>query len=155
MMTNSPDLSGNPFHLQRFLTAQERDYIRALTELRAGRKRSHWMWYIFPQVQGLGFSATYRLYAIESLEEAKAYLEHPVLGERLLECATALLQVEGRSAYEIMGAPDDAKLKSSATLFAAVSPAGSVFEQLLDKYFEGERDERTLDLMDIDDRASS
>ena len=149
-MPHSTDLTSDPFQLQRFLTAQEPVYDRALAELRAGQKRSHWMWYIFPQCHGLGFSATSRLYAIQSPEEAKAYLEHPVLGERLRECVATLLQVEGRSAREIMGAPDDAKLKSSATLFAAVSPAGSLFEQLLEKYFDGEWDEQTLTLMEID-----
>jgi uncharacterized protein (DUF1810 family) len=149
-MTKSTDPTGDPFHLHRFLTAQEPVYLRALAELRAGQKRSHWMWYIFPQCHDLGFSTTSRLYAIQSIEEAEAYLEHPVLGERLRECVTALLQAEGRSAHEIMGAPDDAKLKSSATLFAAVSPAGSLFEQLLDKYFDGEWDERTLNVLQID-----
>lgn len=137
----------DPFNLRRFLAAQQGDYRRALAELRAGQKQSHWMWYIFPQYRGLGRSSISHLYAIQSLEEARAYLAHPVLGARLQECASALLQVNGRSAFEIMGSPDDLKLRSSATLFAAVSPAGSVFEQLLDRFFGGERDDATLSLI--------
>jgi uncharacterized protein (DUF1810 family) len=148
-MTSPTEPAGDPFNLRRFLTAQERDYPRALAELRAGEKRSHWMWYIFPQAEGLGFSATARLYAIKSAEEARAYLAHAVLGERLRECASALLQVEGRSARQIMGSPDDLKLRSSATLFAAVSPPDSVFERLLHQYFGGQRDERTLELLGL------
>src|ERR1041385_777014 len=130
----------DPFNLTRFLDAQAGDYERALAEIQSGRKRSHWMWYIFPQFDGLGFSATSKHYAIKSVAEATAYLAHPVLGPRLLLCMTAVLGVEGRSAFEIFGSPDDMKLKSCATLFASVSPAGSVFERLLDKYFQGERD---------------
>jgi uncharacterized protein (DUF1810 family) len=105
------------------------------------------MWYVFPQFDGLGFSPTSRLYAIKSVAEAEAYLAHPVLGPRLLECAEAALVVEGRSAFEVFGSPDDLKLKSCATLFAQVSPPGSVFERLLDKYFRGERDGKTLGLI--------
>ena len=108
---------------------------------------SHWMWFIFSQFDGLGFSATSRLYAIKSIAEAQAYLAHPVLGPRLIECAEAALRVEGRTAIEIFGSPDDLKLRSSATLFASVSPPGSVFDRLLEKYFGGERDEKTLRLM--------
>jgi uncharacterized protein (DUF1810 family) len=139
--------SGDPHDLNRFVQAQEGDYAQALAEVRAGRKRSHWMWYVFPQIEGLGFSATTRLYSIKSLEEARAYLAHPVLGPRLAEIAEAAVRVEGRSAYEVFGTPDDMKLKSCATLFAHVSPAGSVFHRLLDKYFAGERDERTVRLI--------
>jgi uncharacterized protein (DUF1810 family) len=137
----------DPLQLDRFVTAQAGDYERALTEIRAGRKRSHWMWYVFPQFAGLGFSSTSRFYAIRSVEEAKAYLVHPVLGRRLTECAEAALTVEGKSASEIFGTPDDLKLRSSATLFASVSPAGSVFHRLLEKYFDGKSDEATLRLM--------
>ena len=111
----------DPHHLSRFLQAQERDYEQALAELREGRKRSHWMWYIFPQFAGLAWSATSQHYAIKSIEEARAYLDHPILGPRLLECAEVLLQAEGRSATQIFGSPDDLKLRSCATLFASVS----------------------------------
>ena len=113
---------GDLHDLNRFVQAQENDYERALSEVRQGRKRSHWMWYIFPQFDGLGFSQTSKRYAIKSVAEAKAYLSHPVLGPRLLECFEAALSVEGQSAYEIFGSPDDMKLKSCATLFASVSP---------------------------------
>src|SRR5262249_4754569 len=141
--------TGDPHNLNRFVQAQEGDYEQALSEIRSGRKQSHWMWYVFPQVDGLGFSPTSRRYSIKSVAEAKAYLAHPVLGPRLLECAEATLRVEGRSAFEIFGSPDDVKLRSCATLFACVSPAGSVFERLLGKYFQGERDGKTLRLLGI------
>jgi uncharacterized protein (DUF1810 family) len=139
----------DPHNLSRFVQAQADDYAQALTEIRSGRKRSHWMWYILPQFDGLGFSSTSRRYAIKSVAEAEAYLSHPVLGPRLIECALAVLGVEGRSAFEIFGSPDDMKLGSCATLFACVSPAGSVFDRLLDKYFEGGRDGKTLRLLGI------
>lgn len=137
----------DPFDLERFVTAQRTAYDRALAEIRRGDKESHWMWFIFPQYDGLGFSSTARFYAIRSLAEARAYLSHPVLGPRLVECAEAALAVEGRSAQEIFGSPDDMKLRSCATLFAQVTPAGSVFEKLLAKYYQGEPDERTLRLL--------
>jgi len=137
----------DPYDLARFVRAQERDYATALSELASGRKRSHWMWYVFPQCHGLGSSPISRHYAIRSVAEAEAYLRHPVLGPRLVECAEALLAIEGRSAHEIFDSPDDLKLRSSATLFARVSPPGSVFEQLLDRYFAGARDDRTLRLL--------
>jgi len=139
--------AADPYGLTRFVQAQERDYEQALSEIRSGQKRSHWMWYIFPQFDGLGFSSTSRRYAIKSVAEAEAYLRHAVLGPRLLESAEAAMGVEGRSALQVFGSPDDMKLRSCATLFACVSPAGSVFEQLLDKYFGGERDEKTLRLL--------
>ncbi len=134
----------DPHELNRFVRAQENDYSRALAEIRSGRKRTHWMWYIFPQLDGLGFSETARRYAIRGLEEARAYLEHPVLGRRLVECAEAVLAVQDRSAREIFGTPDDLKLRSCATLFAEVSPAGSVFQRVLEVCFGGEADGRTL-----------
>ena len=133
--------------LARFVDAQRDSYDGALAEIARGRKRSHWMWYVFPQLAGLGASATSRKYAIRSLDEADAYLRHELLGPRLVECAEAAVAVEGRSAREIFGTPDDLKLRSSATLFAQVSPAGSVFHRLLDKYFGGEPDEATLRLI--------
>jgi uncharacterized protein (DUF1810 family) len=130
--------------LERFVRAQEGDYERALSEISQGRKQSHWMWYIFPQIEGLGFSVMSRRYAIKSLAEARAYLNHAVLGPRLIACVEALLSLEDRSAELIFGFPDDKKLRSCATLFAAASPPGSVFHRLLDKYFRGERDPATL-----------
>lgn len=136
------------FDLSRFLKAQEPVYARVLLELRSGQKRSHWMWFIFPQFDGLGFSATTKYYAIKSLTEAQHYLDHPVLGARLLECAEAVLAVEGRSISEIFGYPDHLKLKSSMTLFACVPDSPSVFDQVLDKYFHGERDAKTLALLE-------
>ena len=141
--SNTSDL----YDLHRFVQAQANAYERALLEVRQGRKRSHWMWYIFPQCDGLGFSQTSKRYAIKSVAEAQAYLSHPVLGPRLLECVEAALSVEGRSAYAIFGTPDDMKLQSCATLFAYVSPRGSVFDQLLDEFFQGERDQKTLCLL--------
>ena len=141
--------AGDPHNLSRFVQAQEDDYEQALAEIRSGRKRSHWMWYIFPQIDGLGFSSTSRRYSIKSVAEAEAYLSHPVLGPRLVECAEATLRVEGRSAFEIFGSPDEMKLRSCATLFACVAPAGSVFDRLIDKYFQGQRDGKTLRLLGI------
>jgi uncharacterized protein (DUF1810 family) len=139
----------DPYNLSRFGEVQEDDYERALSELRSGKKRTHWMWYIFPQIDGLAFSTTSKHYAIKSIKEAKAYLDHPILGPRLDECAEAVLHVEGRSAAEIFGSPDDLKLRSCATLFAAVSPPGSVFDRVLKKYYEGRRDEKTLQLLGL------
>src|SRR5262245_43948442 len=139
--------ANDPHHLARFLTAQEGVYETALAEIRAGQKRSHWMWFVFPQFEGLGHSATARAYAIKSVAEAEAYLAHPVLGARLRECAAAALTVPDRSASDIFGFPDDLKLRSSATLFAHVSPPGSVFHQLLDRFFAGQPDEKTLALL--------
>jgi uncharacterized protein (DUF1810 family) len=135
------------YDLERFVSAQRSSYDRALAEIVAGRKRSHWMWYVFPQLAGLGVSAMSRRYAIVSLEEADAYLRHPVLGPRLRACAEAALGVDGRSALAIFGSPDDLKLRSCATLFAQVSPAGSVFHRLLERYFAGEPDQATLRLL--------
>ena len=137
----------DPFQLSRFLSAQEVNFEQALAEIKSGRKRSYWMWYIFPQIDGLGFSETAKHFAIKSIEEARAYLDHPVLAPRLRECAEAAIGVEGRSAIEIFGSPDDLKLRSCATLFAHVSSPGSVFERLLAKYFRGERDGKTLRLL--------
>jgi uncharacterized protein (DUF1810 family) len=139
--------SSDPHDLARFLEAQEDVYQRALGEIRAGRKQSHWMWFVFPQFEGLGTSATSQLFAIKSVDEARAYEKHPVLGARLLECFNALLQIQGRSAHDMFGSPDDVKLRSCATLFAFVSSPDSVFQQALQKYFDGEPDQRTLRLV--------
>lgn len=135
------------FDLERFVDAQAHSYTAALAELQAGRKRSHWMWYIFPQFAGLGLSATSQRYAIGSVAEAEAYLAHPLLGPRLKACAEALLAHESLSAHAMLGSPDDMKLKSCATLFAQLTPPGSVYDRLLTHYFDGERDQHTLALM--------
>lgn len=144
--TNDPLDPPDTFDLQRFVSAQERVYRDVLAELRGGRKRSHWMWFIFPQIEGLGYSATSKHYAIKSPQEARAYLQHPILGARLVECAETVLQLTGRSASEIFGSPDDMKLHSSMTLFAAVAD-DSVFARVLEKYFGGKPDRKTLDLL--------
>jgi uncharacterized protein (DUF1810 family) len=136
-----------PYDLERFVRAQDGVYESALAEIASGRKRSHWMWFIFPQLAGLGSSSASEHFAIRTETEARAYLAHPILGARLLQCAQALLSVRGRTAHEIFGYPDDLKLRSSATLFACVSAPGSVFDEVLERYFEGSRDERTLRLL--------
>lgn len=139
-------MPADPFDLNRFVSAQEGDFARALAEVRAGYKRTHWMWYIFPQLDGLGSSSTARFYALKSADEARAYLAHPVLGPRLIECCEAALAVNGRTASDIFGFPDDLKLRSCATLFAHISAPDSVFARLLAKYFDGP-DARTLELL--------
>lgn len=139
----------DPFNLARFVEAQEHVYDTALAEIRSGLKRSHWMWFIFPQFKGLGSSAMAQRFAIGSASEARAFLAHPVLGGRLVECADALMGLEDTSALEVFGYPDDLKLCSSVTLFAWISPAGSLFERVLDKYFAGQRDEKTLALLRV------
>ena len=130
--------------LARFLTAQEDEYPQALSEIRAGQKRTHWMWFVFPQIQGLGTSKPAQFYAIKDRAEAEAYLAHPILGPRLREITEALLAVEGKTANEIFGYPDDLKLRSCATLFASVSAPRSVFKRVLKKFFGGEPDPETL-----------
>ncbi|CAD7041565.1 hypothetical protein REJC140_01024 [Pseudorhizobium endolithicum] len=135
--TDTPDL-------QRFLDAQAAVYDRVTAELRDGRKRSHWMWFIFPQVEGLGSSPMAQRYAILSRQEAEAYLRHPVLGSRLTECTRLMLMHPDRSAHDILGSPDDMKFRSSMTLFAAVSEKGSPFERALEVFYGGEQDPRTL-----------
>ena len=138
--------------LERFVEAQAGIHDTALAELRAGRKRSHWMWFVFPQLAGLGHSATAQRYAIAGRAEARTYLAHPVLGPRLAEAAQALLGVEGRSAAEIMGHPDDLKLRSSMTLFAEAADDPAVFRAVLRRYYDGP-DQRTLDLLRSAERA--
>jgi uncharacterized protein (DUF1810 family) len=134
----------NPFDLERFLQAQDRGtYEQALSELRAGAKRSHWMWFVFPQVAGLGRSATAQQYAISGLPEAQAYLDHPVLGPRLVECAQALLELDTADAVRVFGPIDAVKLRSSMTLFERAEPEAAVFGQVLDRFFGGERDPET------------
>ncbi|GAA4460598.1 DUF1810 domain-containing protein [Phytohabitans houttuyneae] len=138
------------YDLDRFVRAQEPVYAGVLAELRAGRKRGHWMWFVFPQVAGLGQSETARYYAISSREEAAAYLAHPVLGPRLAECTGLVLAVEGRSAADFLGYPDDLKLRSSMTLFAEVAPDPAPYRAVLDRYFDGAADDRTLALLTRD-----
>jgi uncharacterized protein (DUF1810 family) len=151
-MTDSSDFRSmdDPYNLSRFVQAQEGDYNKALAEIKNGRKRTHWMWFIFPQIDGLAFSSMTKFYSIKSIAEARAYLDHPILGPRLLECAEAMVLLEGRSATEILGFPDDLKMRSCATLFACVLPPGSVFHRLLEKYFGGGCDSKTLHLLGIE-----
>jgi uncharacterized protein (DUF1810 family) len=139
--------TSDPYDLDRFERAQVGDYEQAVSEIMTGRKRTHWMWYIFPQLDGLAFSSTSKRYSIKSIDEARAYLDHPVLGPRLLKCAEAAVNVEGKSATAIFGSPDDLKLQSCATLFECVSPPNSVFDRILEKYYGGERDGKTLRLL--------
>lgn len=134
----------DPYHLQRFVDAQQASYDTACAELREGRKRSHWMWFIFPQIEGLGRSPMAQKFAISSLDEARAYLAHPILGKRLRECSRIVAAVEGRSVEEIFGYPDDMKFRSSMTLFAQASPDDDIFDTCLRKYFGGEPDPATL-----------
>lgn len=142
-MTNRDDR----YDLSRFIDAQKDVYYNALSELRNGEKRGCWMWFIFPQIDGLGVSAITKRYAIKSKEEAREYLAHPVLGARLLECTETILAFAGRTVSAIFGFPDDLKFKSSMTLFSQVSEADSVFARILDRYFDGEQDMRTLELL--------
>ncbi|MBO5557016.1 MAG: DUF1810 domain-containing protein [Oscillospiraceae bacterium] len=135
--------------LERFTRAQEQDYARALSEIRSGRKRSHWMWYIFPQLAGLGMSSTSQFYAIDGLEEAAAYLLHPVLGPRLREISGALLDLDTDNPSAVFGWPDDLKLHSCMTLFHRAAPEEAVFPQVLDKYFGGREDSQTLRLLGL------
>ncbi|MGO8088280.1 DUF1810 domain-containing protein [Rhizobium leguminosarum] len=135
------------YKLHRFIDAQNGIYERALSELKAGRKTSHWMWFIFPQIAGLGTSAMAEKYAIRSAEEAAAYLAYPILSSKLLRCVEAILSVNGRSAHEILGSPDDFKLCSSMTLFAAISDHGSPFHQVIEHFYQGKFDERTMEIL--------
>lgn len=137
----------DPLNLGRFVEAQDQRYETVLEELRRGEKLGHWMWYVFPQIQGLGASATSRRFAISSQEEARAYSEHPILGPRLRECTQVVVDVEGRSAEEIFGYPDYLKFRSCMTLFEEASTDSLIFRKALLKYFQGERDPRTLQIL--------
>ena len=132
--------------LERFLDAQKADYQIALSEIKKGRKQSHWMWYIFPQIQGLGFSETSKFFAIKDISEAEGFLNHPVLGSRLMEICNELLRLESNDANRIFGSPDDVKLKSSMTLFSSLQ-TNPVFEMVLDKFFNGTKDQKTLQII--------
>jgi uncharacterized protein (DUF1810 family) len=133
--------------LKRFIDAQESSYAIALSEIKSGRKRSHWMWYVFPQIKGLGFSETSMFYAIKDIEEAEAFLQHPILGHRLIEISKELLKLESNNAHQILGSPDDVKLHSSMTLFSSTPGASPVFEDVLRKFFNGEKDDKTLQIL--------
>ena len=148
-MDHPKELKGDnaEISLKRFVDAQKSDYVKALSEISTGRKISHWMWYIFPQIAGLGFSETSRFYAIGSLAEAAAYLKHPLLGERLIRISKELLKHSQKDAHEIFGSPDDLKLKSSMTLFASVENTDPVFGKILEQFFEGEKDRKTLKII--------
>ena len=133
--------------LSRFLKAQDNTYDDALKEIKNGRKRSHWMWYVFPQIRGLGFTDTSKYYAIRDLKEAQEYLEHPILGSRLIEISKALLELKTRDALAVFGSPDEMKLKSSMTLFSLVPEADPIFNEIINAFFAGEKDESTLQLV--------
>lgn len=135
------------FNLNRFLEAQETKYNDTLSEIKNGRKLTHWMWYIFPQIAGLGFTDFNVRYAIQNKEEATQYLNHPVFGKRLIEISKAVVEIEGKTALEIFGKPDERKLKSSMTLFSIINDPNSIFQQVLDKYYIGIKDENTLQLI--------
>lgn len=137
----------SPYNLKRFTDAQESRFSIALNEIKNGRKQSHWMWFIFPQIAGLGYSEMSKLYAINDINEASLYLAHPVLGKRLIEISKALLDVEGKTASQIFGSPDDIKLKSCMTLFSSLENTNPVFEAILAKYFGGTKDAKTLQLI--------
>jgi len=139
-------MDGDPYNLERFVEAQRGAFEQACAELRRGRKTGHWIWFIFPQIAGLGFSEMSQRYAIRSIEEARAYLAHPVLGPRLREVCGILNGIEGRTVYQIVGSPDDIKLRSSMTLFAKATKENGVFVEVIRKYFGGELDDRTLEL---------
>ncbi|MDP6538570.1 MAG: DUF1810 domain-containing protein [Planctomycetota bacterium] len=141
----------DPFDLDRFTVAQEGVFERALNELRAGEKRTHWMWFVFPQLRGLGRSPTAEQYGISGAAEARAFLAHELLGPRLAQACETLLAVPDRSAHDILGSPDDTKLRSCATLFARVSPeANSVFRRILERFCDGNEDQRTVGLLEED-----
>ena len=140
------DVMSKESNLERFIVAQEKSYTTALSEIKEGKKQSHWMWYIFPQVQGLGFSETSKLYAIKDLEEAKEFLLHPVLGNRLVNLCNELLKLQSDNANSIFGSPDDLKLMSSMTLFSSLN-INPVFQMVLDKFYKGEKDSRTLEMI--------
>ncbi|MCD6018855.1 MAG: calpastatin [Bacteroidetes bacterium] len=133
--------------LKRFIKAQAQDFKIALAEIKKGKKRSHWMWYIFPQLKGLGFSETSKYYGIESLEEAKEFLNHSELGQNLVTITSELLKLDKTNATEIFGTPDDRKLLSSMTLFSLVTPENPIFQHVLDKFFDGKKDDRTIQLL--------
>lgn len=137
------------YEISRFTKAHQSDYHRALSEIKNGKKESHWMWYIFPQIKGLGRSSMSEYYGIQDLDEAKAYLADPILGKHLIEICNALLSLDTNDATEVMGRPDDRKLKSSMTLFDTATESLDVFQMVLDKYYHGKKDDRTLKILGV------
>ncbi|WP_294958478.1 DUF1810 domain-containing protein [uncultured Flavobacterium sp.] len=133
--------------IERYLSAQQHIFQQALEEIEKGKKQSHWMWFVFPQIRGLGFTEYNVYYGLKDLQEAKAYLDHPVLGKRLEEITNAILKLENKTALEILGKPDERKLKSCMTLFSLLPDAPDCFEQVLEKYYGGEKDENTLQIL--------
>jgi uncharacterized protein (DUF1810 family) len=146
--TGQSRVMNNEKAFQRFIDAQQADFPIALSEIKNGRKRSHWMWYIFPQIQGLGYSETSRYYALKDIKEAADYLKHPVLGRRLIQICDELLKLQSNDANDVFGSPDDLKLKSCMTLFALLPGADPVFELVLQKFFKGARDDKTVYIID-------
>ena len=142
-------MADSTYDLRRFISAQKQDYLTALEEIRRGRKRSHWMWYIFPQLRGLGMSSTSYFYGIESLEEARAFLDDPYLGGNLREISQALLSLDTDDARSVMGSPDDLKLRSSMTLFSLAAPEEPVFKKVLEKFYRGVQDPATLRILGL------
>ncbi len=142
-------MADSTYDLRRFISAQKQDYLTALEEIRRGRKRSHWMWYIFPQLRGLGMSSTSYFYGIESLEEARAFLDDPYLGGNLREISQALLSLDTGDARSVMGSPDDLKLRSSMTLFSLAAPEEPVFKKVLEKFYRGVQDPATLRILGL------
>jgi uncharacterized protein (DUF1810 family) len=140
----------NEINLQRFVDAQQSDYSIALSEIKNGKKRSHWMWYIFPQIFGLGSSETSRFYAIKSIDEAEEFLRHRLLGKRLIEICNALAQLATNDAHAVFGSPDDLKLQSSMTLFSILPETDPVFDAVLEKFFKGKKDKKTIDIISIE-----
>ena len=136
------------YNLQRFIKEQQRDYTTAYVEVSQGKKRSHWMWYIFPQIVGLGMTATSHKYSIKSIDEAKAYIAHPYLGKNLINISKVLLSLDENDPYKIFGSPDYLKLCSSMTLFAEAAPEEEVFQKVIEKYYGGKKDERTLSILE-------
>nr|WP_315155749.1 DUF1810 domain-containing protein [uncultured Flavobacterium sp.] len=135
------------YNLSRFLEAQNSKYLDALNEIKLGKKQTHWMWFVFPQIKGLGFTDYNIFYGIENLEEAQAYYDHPILGKHLMEITQALLNIENKTALEILGKPDERKLKSCMTLFSLLPDTNRVFEEILDKYYQGDKDIKTMELL--------
>lgn len=140
-------MDNRDFDLERFVKEQQRDYSRAYVEVSQGRKQSHWMWWIFPQIVGLGMTSTSHKYSIKSLDEAKAFLNHPYLGKNIREISNVLLGLDTDDAYEVFGSPDNLKLRSSMTLFAEAAPEDKTFQDVIDKFYGGKKDEKTLDII--------